>query len=254
MKYIENKISVIMPAYNASKYIGKAIISVIKQNYSNLELIIIDDCSSDNTSEIIQQFQKNYENIVYIKMENNSGVAKTRNKGLSIASGQYIAFLDSDDVWLEDKLTKQINIFKENKGIPFTYTAINIINEKDEIVKKAKKIKTKATYKILLRNTYVATSTVIIDREVTGDFLMPLRKSAEDYSLWLMLLKNFGMAKGINEALVNYRKTENSLSANKMKEIKYFMQVQREDMHIGRIRVLFNTFCYILHAIKKHYF
>lgn len=243
-----------MPAYNASKYIGKAIISVIKQNYSNLELIIIDDCSSDNTSEIIQQFQKNYENIVYIKMENNSGVAKTRNKGLSIASGQYIAFLDSDDVWLEDKLTKQINIFKENKGIPFTYTAINIINEKDEIVKKAKKIKTKATYKILLRNTYVATSTVIIDREVTGDFLMPLRKSAEDYSLWLMLLKNFGMAKGINEALVNYRKTENSLSANKMKEIKYFMQVQREDMHIGRIRVLFNTFCYILHAIKKHYF
>ncbi|HRF70488.1 MAG TPA: glycosyltransferase family 2 protein [Candidatus Pelethenecus sp.] len=254
MKYIENKISVIMPAYNASKYIGKAIISVIKQNYSNLELIIIDDCSSDNTSEIIQQFQKNYENIVYIKMENNSGVAKTRNKGLSIASGQYIAFLDSDDVWLEDKLTKQINIFKENKGIPFTYTAINIINEKDEIVKKAKRIKTKATYKILLKNTYVATSTVIIDREVTGDFLMPLRKSAEDYSLWLMLLKNFGMAKGINEALVNYRKTENSLSANKMKEIKYFMQVQREDMHIGRIRVLFNTFCYILHAIKKHYF
>lgn len=243
-----------MPAYNASKYIGKAIISVIKQNYSNLELIIIDDCSSDNTSEIIQQFQKNYENIVYIKMENNSGVAKTRNKGLSIASGQYIAFLDSDDVWLEDKLTKQINIFKENKGIPFTYTAINIINEKDEIVKKAKRIKTKATYKILLKNTYVATSTVIIDREVTGDFLMPLRKSAEDYSLWLMLLKNFGMAKGINEALVNYRKTENSLSANKMKEIKYFMQVQREDMHIGRIRVLFNTFCYILHAIKKHYF
>ncbi len=254
MKYIENKISVIMPAYNASKYIGKAIISVIKQNYSNLELIIIDDCSSDNTSEIIQQFQKNYENIVYIKMENNSGVAKTRNKGLSIASGQYIAFLDSDDVWLEDKLTKQINIFKENKGIPFTYTAINIINEKDEIVKKAKKIKTKATYKILLRNTYVATSTVIIDREVTGDFLMPLRKSAEDYSLWLMLLKSFGIAKGINEALVNYRKTENSLSANKMKEIKYFMRVQREDMHIGRIRVLFNTFCYILHAIKKHYF
>lgn len=243
-----------MPAYNASKYIGKAIMSVIKQNYSNLELIIIDDCSSDNTSEIIQQFQQNYENIVYIKMENNSGVAKARNKGLSIASGQYIAFLDSDDVWLEDKLTKQINIFKENKGIPFTYTAINIINEKDEIVKKAKRIKTKATYKILLKNTYVATSTVIIDREVTGDFLMPLRKSAEDYSLWLMLLKNFGMAKGINEALVNYRKTENSLSANKMKEIKYFMQVQREDMHIGRIRVLFNTFCYILHAIKKHYF
>ncbi|MDE6946675.1 MAG: glycosyltransferase family 2 protein [Anaeroplasmataceae bacterium] len=254
MKYIESKISVIMPAYNASKYIGKAIMSVIKQNYSNLELIIIDDCSSDNTSEIIQQFQQNYENIVYIKMENNSGVAKARNKGLSIASGQYIAFLDSDDVWLEDKLTKQINIFKENKGIPFTYTAINIINEKDEIVKKAKRIKTKATYKILLKNTYVATSTVIIDREVTGDFLMPLRKSAEDYSLWLMLLKNFGMAKGINEALVNYRKTENSLSANKMKEIKYFMQVQREDMHIGRIRVLFNTFCYILHAIKKHYF
>ncbi len=254
MEYIENKVSVIMPAYNASLYIEKAILSVEKQNYTNIEIIIINDCSTDNTEEIIHNLQEIYDNIVYLKTETNSGVAKARNQGLSIATGQYIAFLDSDDIWLENKIQTQLQIFKDYKNIPFTYSAIHTINDQDQIIKKAKKIKTKATYKMLLKNTYVATSTVIIDRKVTGDFLMPLRKSAEDYSLWLTLLKKFGTAIGTNEVLVNYRKTSNSLSANKIKEIKYFMQVQREDMHIGRIKVLFNTFCYILHAIKKHYF
>ena len=150
-------ISIVMPAYNSEKYIRNSIKSVINQTYKNWELIIIDDYSTDNTVSIIEEFQN--KNIHLIKNKKNSGAAISRNKGIKLAKGNYIAFLDSDDLWNKEKLEKQINFMKSN-NYDFTYTSFTYLKER-----KTKKviIPEKLTYKESLKNTIILTSTVMIN-------------------------------------------------------------------------------------------
>jgi len=247
------KVSVIIPVYNAEKYIGDALDSVVYQNYKDMEVIVVDDCSTDHSCEIIKKYMKKYPYIHYIRLDNNKGVAFARNVAINMASGRFIAFLDSDDIWEKCKLIKQVKLFDLHKGIPFTYTALSYIDENGVQIKGKRELKEQVSYSYLLRNTCVATSTVIVDRAVVPLVEMPDRKSAEDYSLWLSLLKTYGDAYGINEAFTRYRKTANSISANKVGEVKYFYKVQIEDIKIKRNEALFNTFCYIINAMKKHF-
>ena len=251
---VNNKlVSVIVPVYNAEKYISQTLDSIIEQDYSEKEIIIVDDCSTDNSSQIIKEYMKVNPCITYHKLDKNSGVAVARNTAIEIAKGRFIAFLDSDDIWEQGKLSKQIPLFYTNKGCPFTYTALSYIDENGMQIKGKRKLKESVSYQYLLRNTVIATSTVIIDREVVRDVVFPNRKSAEDYSLWLSMLKEYGDAVGINEAFTRYRKTQNSISANRSGEVKYFYAVQTEDMHISQFSACINTICYIWNAVKKHY-
>ncbi|QWT54152.1 glycosyltransferase family 2 protein [Eubacterium sp. MSJ-33] len=247
-------VSVIVPVYNSEKYIAATLDAIIKQDYQEKEIIIVDDGSTDNTYAIIDEYLKNISCISYFKLEKNLGVAMARNKAIERARGRYIAFCDSDDIWEENKLSEQLKLFKNHPGAPFTYTAISYIDEDGKQIKRKRNLKECVSYKYVLRNTIIATSTVIIDRNIVPVVKMPIRKSAEDYSLWLTILKNYGDAYGINEAYTKYRISENSLSSNRMGEVKYFWQVQREDMGIGRVNVFINTLIYIINAIKKHYF
>lgn len=155
---------------------------------------------------------------------------------------------------MDDKLTTQIALFKKYKGIPFTYTAVCYIDESGNEIMGKRSVKEKVSYSYLLRNTMIATSTVIIDRNVVSEISMPNRRSAEDYSLWLSLLKEYGDAYGINEVYTKYRKSSNSISSNHIKEVKYFVSVQRKDMNLPVFMICFNTVCYIINAVKKHYF
>lgn len=254
MSIIDNNlISVIVPVYNAEKFLSESIRSVISQKYPYLEIIVIDDCSTDRSAIIVNDLMKDFSCIKYHKLNCNSGVGVARNKGLELANGRYIAFIDSDDVWVEDKLQKQMLLFKKHPHTVFTYTGIGIINESGDLLKEKCHVKVVATYKQLLRETMIATSTVIIDRQNVHNFCFPDRRSAEDYSLWLSLLKEYGPAYGINEALTLYRKTSSSVSANKIGEVKYFFSVQTEDLKIKKISACINTFFYIINAIKKHY-
>ena len=253
-RYELGLVSVVMPLYNAEKYVEKAITSVENQTYKKVEIIVVDDCSKDNGVSVVEELAKKYSNIVLLKNEQNKGVALTRNYAISNAKGQYIAFLDSDDVWESNKLESQFELFKKNPGCPLAYTAIDFIDEAGLTIKSKRKVKEIVTFKYLLRHTPIATSTVMIDRFIVGDFEMPNRKTCEDYSLWLTIIKKFGAAKGLNTVLTHYRKTSTSLSSKKSKEIKHFYNVQVVDIKINKISALFNTFCYVCYAFKKHFF
>ena len=250
----ERLVSIIIPVYNAEKYLLETLQSVAAQDYPEKEIILVDDCSTDGSAHLIEHVKKEIPYIRYHKLEQNSGVAIARNKGIKLAKGRYIAFVDSDDVWSKGKLRKQIAFYEQHRESPFTYTAINMIDEQGEALKGKCDVPEEISYRYLLRHTIVATSTVIIDKAVVPEIVMPNRRSAEDYSLWLSLLKKYGIAYGINEDLTSYRISNTSVSHNRAGEVKHFYHVQTEDMKIGKWAARVNTFCYILNAIKKHYF
>ena len=247
-------ISIVVPVYNAEKYLEETIKSIFLQGYPELEVILVDDCSTDGSADIIRRYQELYPNVYYHKLDVNSGVAIARNTAIELAKGRFVAFVDSDDIWKPGKLEKQLSLFNEHPGCPFTYTAIDYIDENGKLLKNKRSLRESVTYNYVLRNTMIATSTVIIDRNVVPDVVMPNRRSAEDYSLWLSLLKKYGPAYGINEALTSYRISSTSISSNRKKEVKYFYAVQTQDLGINKLYATFNTVCYIFNAVKKHFF
>ncbi|MCM1257605.1 MAG: glycosyltransferase [Roseburia sp.] len=250
-EFVENLVSVITPVYNAEKYIGKTIESILSQTYQDIELILVDDCSTDNSEKIIKKYCKKNSNIVYFKQKTNRGAAVARNTALKIAKGRYVAFLDSDDIWYPEKTKKQLELMLEKES-PFSYTAIEMINDQGNLVKSKRNVRTSIDYKYLLHNTMIATSSVIIDRNVLGDFQMPLRRGGQDYATWLMLLREGIIARGINEALVQYRLSNNSLSSNKFKSIQQVWQIQTENESISRPKAVLNVFCFGVNALKKY--
>lgn len=252
-EYMEGLVSVIMPIYNAEKYLVSALESIFIQDYKDIEIILVDDCSRDNSEKIIVDLQKEHPEIVYFRQSKNMGAGVSRNKALELAKGQYVAFLDSDDIWLPNKISKQIELMKSS-GNPFSYTAIEMIDDKGVIKKGKRSIKETCDYKYLLHNTIIATSSVVIDRMVVGEFWMSLRRGGQDYATWLMLLRNGTIASGINEVLVRYRVTQGSLSSNKFKSIKQVWEIQTQDEMINKIVAAFHVLCFSMNAFKKYFF
>ena len=252
-KYITGMVSVITPLYNAEKYIKETIYSVLNQTYKDIEMILIDDCSTDDSAKKIKELCEQHSEIVYFKQIENLGAGIARNKALEMARGQYVAFLDSDDLWMPDKIEKQIQLMKK-KGSPFSYTAIEMVDENGGTIKEKRNVQECCDYNYLLRNTLIATSTVVIDRDMLGDFRMSLRRGGQDYATWLGLLRTGIVANGLNENLVKYRIRSNSLSSNKLKSIKQIWEIQTQDEKINKFDVVFNIICFGINAIKKYYF
>lgn len=253
-QYIDGLVSVITPVYNAEAVIGKTLESIFAQTYKNIEIVLVDDCSTDNSKSVIEEYQKEHPEIVYFKQPTNQGAGAARNKALELAKGQYVAFLDADDLWYSEKIEKQINLLNEKDGA-FSYTAIEMIDGDGKVVKKKRKVKEQINYKFLLKNTMIATSTVLIDRKKLGDFRMPLRRGGQDYATWLMLLRDGTIAYGINEALEQYRiGNKNSLAGKKTKSIKQVWEIQRKQESINFFKALINILFFIFNAIKKYYF
>lgn len=248
----EDKISIVTPVYNAESFLERTILSVISQTYKNWELILIDDDSNDRSAEIISQYQNTDKRIRYIKLSENQGAAVARNQGIQMATGSFLAFLDSDDVWSPEKLSLQIAYMKD-QHCDFSYTATQSIDQNDKVLKKHIHVPLRANYKTLLRNTVIATSTVMLYMPAFGSFQMPLRRSGQDYATWLMLLRNGIVAYGIDLPLTSYRITANSLSSNKFKSISQVFSIQTQNEHISVFKAAYNTTCFILYALKKHY-
>ena len=251
-RYVEDKVSVITPIYNAEKYLRSTLESVFYQTYKNIEIVLVDDCSTDNSKSIIEELMDIHSEIIYYCQPKNMGAGAARNKALELATGQYVAFLDSDDLWLPKKTEKQIQLMKE-KNSPFSYAAIEMMDEDSKTIKEKRNIRESCDYNYLLHNTIIATSSVIIDRSVLGDFRMPLRRGGQDYATWLKLLRNGTVACGFNEALVRYRVSSNSLSSNKFKSIRQVWEIQTQDEHISPISVFLNIIAFTLNALKKYY-
>ncbi len=249
-----NLVSVIIPTYNSMRFISTALESVANQTYKNIEIVVVDDCSSDATISVIREFMKrNSMSVTVYKFEKNMGVAYARNKAMELAHGQYIAFLDSDDYWDKCKIEKQLKLMNET-GAEFCFSAIDMVNEQGEEVKSKRVIPTKVDYKFLLRNTVIPTSTVVIDRNKVGSFKMPLLRSGQDYATWLYLLRNGRIAVGVNEVLCHYRRTSDSLSSKKYRSIKQVWNIQTRQEHIKRHYVIVNTIFFMCNAFKKYMF
>lgn len=251
-EYIDGLVSVIMPIYNAEKYLVDTLNSIFNQSYKNIEIVLVDDYSKDKSAEIISEFRKEHPEIVYYLQEKNMGAGAARNKALELAKGQYVAFLDSDDMWMPSKIQRQIDLMNE-KNSPFSYTAIEMMDENSVTVKSKRGIKETCDYKYLLHNTIIATSSVVVDRSALGDFRMPLRRGGQDYATWLMLLRNGVVACGINEMLVRYRVASGSLSSNKFKSIKQVWEIQTQDEGINKASAVFHVLCFGFNAFKKYF-
>lgn len=250
-KYDNERVSVITPVYNAARFIAGMVDSAATQTYKDIEIVLVDDCSKDNSADIIAELQNKYTNIVYHKQDKNQGAAVARNTALNLATGRYVAFLDSDDLWLPEKIERQLALMKEME-CPFCYAAIDFMDEEGNVIKGKRNIQETCDYKYLLHNTIIATSTVVIDRNVLGDFQMPLRRGGQDYATWLMLLRNGTIARGINEVLSHYRISSGSLSSNKWKSIKQVWQIQTHDEGINKVKVVWHVCCFIWNALKKY--
>lgn len=206
-------VSVIMPSYNSESYIAESITSVINQTYEKWELIIIDDCSTDNTTSIVNSF--NDKRIKLIKNTENLGAAKSRNIGIKAASGRFIAFLDSDDLWEKSKLEIQISFMQEN-NLPFSYSAYMKINESGNILGEVP-VPELINRKKLLKTCYIGCLTAIYDSNEIGKILMPTNTQREDYATWLQIIRKTKYFKGINKPLAYYRIHKNQNSRKKIK-------------------------------------
>lgn len=247
---MEALVSIITPNYNCEKFIKKTVESVLNQTYKNWELLIIDDCSEDKSREIIQEFIKKESRIKLIKMDNNSGAALCRNKGIELAKGKYIAFLDSDDIWTNLKLEKQID-FMEKNNVDFTYSQYTHIDESGNSLKIKARIPKKITYRKMLFHCYTGCLTVVYNQDNLGKIYGPNISKSNDYGLFLQVLKKVKKARGIKENLAYYRIRKNSLSRNKWKKIRPHLYLLNKIENINIVISLFLIFINIL--IKKIY-
>lgn len=249
---MNNLVSIIMPAFNAGLYIEQSINSVINQTHENWELIIVNDCSTDNTKEICEAYEFREKRIQLINLEENLGVAGARNIAIERSLGKYIAFLDSDDLWKNDKLEKQLQFMNENRCF-FVYASYEIINENGKTSGKILKVPKVIDYNSLLKVNSIGCLTVLIDKESIDNIEMPKLKH-EDYATWLTVLKKNNIkAYGIEESLAFYRKTPNSISANKLKSILWNWNIYHNYLGYTKLRSSLMLINLVKNLIKKYY-
>ena len=228
-----------MPTYNCGKFIVETIKSIQAQTYSNWEIVIVDDCSTDGTADIIKHLLESDSRIKYHVLEVNSGAAVARTKSMELAQGSYMAFCDSDDLWMPDKLEKQL-AFMDKNGYAFTCTAYEQIDEEGNSLNRVIKTKTKTNYNRLLLDCPVGNSSVMYDVEVMGKFEVPNIRKRNDDALWLKMLKKEEYIWGMPDVLMKYRIRKNSISSSKLKVIKYHWKLYREVEHLNVFRSAFH--------------
>ena len=208
-------ISIIMPVYNSAKFVTQAIDSVLEQTYKSWELIIVDDASNDNTIKIVENFSAKHPRIKLIKLTANKGPGFCRNKATEFAQGNFIAFLDSDDMWSKEKLLTQLN-FMLNLNCAVSFTSYIHIDETGKLLAKRVRAMETLTYKKQFRNNYIGNLTGMYNATVLGKIMSPEIPKRQDWALWLEAIKRSKQpARGIDQDLAFYRIRKDSVSANK---------------------------------------
>lgn len=243
-------VSIVMPAYNCEKYVVEAINSVLAQTYRNWELLVLDDGSKDKTLQIIEEFSQKDSRIKSLPNGKNLGVSATRNRGIELASGDWIAFLDSDDMWESTKLEKQMKVAKE-KSAEFLFTGANYINEDGEPYKGIFEVPEQVSYKKLRNQNVISCSSVLIKKKFFENIKMEKDEMHEDYAVWLRVLKLGVIAYGVNEPLLIYRISRNSKSGNKMKTVKMTYKVFRF-VGINPIGSAYFMINHVLRSVAKY--
>ncbi len=243
-----DKISIIVPVYNAEKFIKETIRSVLSQTKQEWELLLVDDCSTDSSASIIESFDD--DRIRLIKMEDNLGAYAARNRGVKEAEGRYIAFLDADDLWEPEKLEHEY-AFMTERNAGFVFTGYEFADENGTGKGSIVKVPETLPYKKALHNTTIFTSTVMIDRNIIPDdlIMMPNIKS-EDTATWWNILRAGYTAYGLNENLVRYRRVKGTLSSNKLEAQRRIWRLLRD---IAGLNVIQSAWHFCLWAVLAVY-
>ena len=243
---INSKVSIIIPMYNAVAKLSDTIESLFAQSYKNWEAIIVDDCSTDHSYEYAKKYEIDSRIKVY-KMKKNSGPGAATKYGFSKASGGIVAFIDSDDVWMPDKLEVQIDFMIKN-NYEFTCTDYMQIDESGNDLNRIIKCKKIAQYKDVLKTCPVGSSTVMITADLLHKVNIPEIRKDNDYALWLQLLRRYPYVYGMGKVLMQYRVWPQSISYNKIKKVKYHWKVYREYENFS---VLKSVYLIVRYAIIK---
>lgn len=246
-------ISVIIPAYQAEKYIADAVRSALGQKgiaAEEIEVIVINDCSPDDTDAAMRPFA-DHPAVRYIKNDHNLGVADTRNRGLDMAQGRYVAFLDADDWWEPDKLSAQLLLLEET-GAPLCCSARTLHEEDKTPTGRTIGVPERITYEELLHTNTIPCGSVVMPTRIAREFRMCHAELHEDYILWLRVLKKYGAAVGINKPYLHCRLSGGGKSRNKFKSAAMQYGVYRY-MGIGRLRSLRYLLSYAVNGVRKYY-
>ena len=216
----EQKVSIIVPVYNGAEFLEETIASVRNQTWQNWELLLVDDCSKDQSYEIMKRLAAEDERIVPLRQEQNGGAARARNRGVMEASGRYIAFLDADDLWMKDKLSEQVRFMTDNEAV-FSFTAYEFGNSEAKGTGKIVHVPARLDYRHALPRTVIFTSTVMFDMtRITKDEIMMPSVKSEDTASWWKILKSGVMGYGLDKNLTIYRTGTNSLSSDKLEAVR----------------------------------
>ncbi|WP_394174916.1 glycosyltransferase family 2 protein [Thalassotalea litorea] len=243
-----DKVSIIMSTFNSLAYVGEAIESVLTQSYPNWELLITDDASTDNTWQLLTFYAQRYDNIHIFLNEQNLGAALSRNRGIDQSSGRYLAFLDADDSWQKDKLMEQVAFMRRHQ-IPLTCTSYQVVDEQGNNLGLVDRLpRGEIGYDDLLKKRVTfGCSTVVVDKNKTGYFLMPDLRTGQDYATWLNIIKRVGYAYHYPQPLTNYRITPGSISRNKLNKAQRQWQIYRQQEQLGIMR---SMICFIHYAYR----
>lgn len=247
-------VTIVTPAYNAAAYLQATIESILSQTYPHWELLIIDDCSTDDTVKVASTFLGD-KRIRLLRQSENQGAISARNRGILEAKGQYVAFLDSDDLWRPTKLAVQIDAMKRNRAA-LSFTSYRVFSS-SEIEHGVHIVPERVNYRDLLRTCSIGCSTVVYDVNQIGKQYFDVEALArEDYALWLKISRSFPKAKfyGIQEVLMDYRKHEQGNSRNKLEMAKRQWYIYRHVEHIHMLPSLYYFMNYMWHGMRKHYF
>ena len=243
-------VSVIMPAYRCAGTIGAAIDSALAQEVP-LEVIVINDRSPDDLEGVLAAYRQD-ERVVCVTNEENMGAAQSRNRGVSLARGKYVAFLDSDDLWTPGKLKVQVAALEES-GCVLCCTARELMTPEGEPTGRMLPVAETIAYRDLLRHNSIACSSVVLRADVAREFPMEHEDSHEDYILWLRILKKYGAARGINLPMLRYRLSNTGKSGSKLHSAKMTFKVYRY-MGFSLPQSLLCFCSYAFHGVKKYYF
>lgn len=242
-------VSIITPLYNCSDFLEQTIKSVFAQTYENWEMIMVDDCSTDNSLEIAKKYASKDRRIKIIELAENSGAAMARNTAIEAAIGRYIAFLDSDDIWLPEKLEKQV-MFMQNNNIAFSYTAYEKMTE-DGIVFGKNYIPKKVNYKTLLKTNIIGCLTAMYDTHKLGKVYMPIENKREDFATWLKILKQIEYAYALPEVLAKYRVYRHQSSAKKFSMFKENWKLYRNLEKLSIIKSVYYFTHYLIRGFLR---
>lgn len=224
-------VSIVMPAYNAEPYISEAISSVLAQSVSDFELIVIDDCSTDTTQEIIADFVKRDHRVILVVNEQNMGVARTRNRGLELCQGRFVALLDSDDYWQPFFLEKMTARAEETEA-DIIYCSYALVDEEGKSICNDFIVPAETTFEASIIRSVITCSTVLITGELAKNNRFPTNMYHEDIALWFQILRDGGAARGVPEVLAAYRQRKNSRSADKLISACRRWPIYRKHLHM----------------------